>query len=165
LSQHFDINIFPEYISCSQMARLLNLSRSRFYMLIAPEEGIFLPPIYNIETKRPFYTRKMAQTNLDCKRKNQGVNGKICMFYSARHSTTAAPVKKSRKKKNWKNKPTTSDHDQIKSDLESLGLNNISSAQISQVIKECFPEGTDGVDDGDIVRQVYLSIRSTGLRT
>jgi len=164
LSQHFDNHNFPEYISCSQMARLLNLSRSRFYMLIAPEEGIFLPPIYNVETRRPFYTRSMAQTNMECKRKNQGVNGKICMFYSSR-SSTATPVKKSRNKKNMKSKSTTSDHEQIKSDLESLGLKDVSSSQIKQVIKEIFPNGTAGVDDGDIVRQVYLSIKSTGLRT
>lgn len=161
--QQIDSNNFPEYISCSQMARLLNLSRSRFYMLIAPEEGIFLPPIYNIETKRPFYTRKMAQINLDCKRKNQGVNGRICMFYSARHST-ATPIKKSRKKKIVKRKSTTSDYYQIKSDLGSLSLKEVSSAQIGKVIRDCFPNGTDAVDDGDIVRQVYLSIKSTGLR-
>ena len=85
--QHSDVDNLPEYISCSHMARLLNLSRSRFYMLISPEEGIFLPPIYNVETRRPYYTRAMAQTNLECKRRNQGVNGKMCMFYSARSST------------------------------------------------------------------------------
>jgi len=161
--QHSDVDNLPEYISCTMMARLLGLSRSRFYMLISPDEGIFLSPIYNIETKRPYYTRDMASINLECKRKNQGISGKVCMFYSARSSTRNNNGVGNGKNKSREN--GTTEHQQIQSDLESLGLKNISSSQIEKSIKECFPDGTDGVDEGEVVRQVFLSIKSTGLRT
>ena len=133
-------------------------------MLISPNEGIFLPPIYNIQTKRPYYTRKMAQTNLECKRRNQGISGKVCMFYSARTTTATSPLKKRQKIDNGKNTPITIGFDEMKSDLESLGLKSISSSQIRKAIDDCFPDGTDGVDEGDIVRQVFLSIKRAGLR-
>jgi len=162
--QRGDVDNLPEYISCSHMARLLNLSRSRFYMLISPEEGIFLSPIYNIQTKRPYYTREMASINLECKRKNQGISGKVCMFYSARHSSsTRNTTTGNTKNKNREN--GTTEHQQIQSDLESLGLKNILSSQIDKTIKECFPDGTDGVDEGEVVRQVFLSIKCSQPRT
>ena len=155
-----DNSNLPEFISCSMMARLLNLSRSRFYMLISPHEGIFLPPIYNVVTKRPFYTREMAQVNLAAKKRNQGVNGKICMFYSARTTAVKPLVEKSKEKES---RTAISEYDEIKSDLESLGLKGISSSQIRKAIDDCFPDGTDGVDEGDIVRKVFLSIKRAGL--
>ena len=78
----------PEILSIAQMARLLNLSRSRLYQLIT--ENIFLPPIYSPENKRPYFTSDIARKNLDVKQNNVGINGKICMFYTSRISSPSS---------------------------------------------------------------------------
>ena len=48
----------PDILSITQMSKLLNLSRSRFYQLMS--ENIFLPPIYSPENKRPYLPRLLV---------------------------------------------------------------------------------------------------------
>lgn len=48
-------------VSVSEMARMMGLSRSRFYQLI----GSALPfPIYDVATRRPIYDQQLQQTCL-----------------------------------------------------------------------------------------------------
>ena len=49
-------------VSVTEMARMLGMSRSRFYQLI--QEGVFLPPIHDVETRRPFFPPKIQMANL-----------------------------------------------------------------------------------------------------
>ena len=86
-NENFNI---PAIISMSQMARFLQLSRSRLYQLI--DAGILLPPAHLLSNKRPIYTREMALRNLEVKINNTGINGTIIMFYTAR--TTPNTLKK-----------------------------------------------------------------------
>ena len=44
--------------------------------------GVFPPPLYNIETKRPFFTEDMQEVCLEVRRRNCGINGKPVMFYA-----------------------------------------------------------------------------------
>ena len=81
----------PEYINISTMAKLLNLSRSRFYQLV--DQGVFLKPVYLLNNKRPVYSKEMAVRNLEVKNNNFGINGEVVMFYSARTLPTTKPKK------------------------------------------------------------------------
>lgn len=69
-------------ISVSAMAEQVGLSRSMMYIKI--EEGIFPPPVYDVETRRPFYTPDLQRQILNTRRTNRGVNGKLCLFYRPR---------------------------------------------------------------------------------
>ena len=72
----------PAVASISEMARLLNLSRSRFYQLI--EQGVFIPPILSTDNGRPLYRAEMIIRNLEVRRTGIGANGKEVMFYASR---------------------------------------------------------------------------------
>jgi len=143
-------------LSISQMARLLNLSRSRLYQLIS--EGIFLPPIYSPEHKRPYFTGEIAEKNLQVKKRNVGINGKIVLFYSSR--TSSLPKIKNGKQNNGSDtQPAQDNHQDLKDGLAGLGLSNISDTQIESALENCFPGGTENVDAGEILRAVFLSIK------
>ena len=113
----------PEYVSMTQMAKLLNLSRSRLYQLISEE--ILLPPIYSLNNKRPLYTSKMVRRNLEVKKNNVGINGQIIIFYSAK-SKLVQTVKKTKKKSQSEN----SKYEDLIDELEALGITDIKSSQI-----------------------------------
>ena len=143
----------PDILSITQMAKLLNLSRSRFYTLMS--EDIFLPPIYSPENKRPYFTAEIARKNLQVKKNNVGVNGKICLFYSSRNDSSLPVHKKKLGKNNLQNNLTQT----LREGLCALGLNNISYDQIESALKTSFPQGVAGIEEGEILRQVFLSIK------
>src|SRR3990172_12381757 len=79
-------------VSVAEMARMCSLSRARFYQLV--KEGVFPPPLYNIETKRPFFTEDMQEVCLEVRRRNCGINGKPVMFYARRFGSPSMPKPK-----------------------------------------------------------------------
>ena len=151
-----NLNI-PEILSITQMSELLNLSRSRFYKLMS--ENIFLPPIYNVANKRPYFTSDMAEKNLQVKRNNLGMNGRIILFYTARNSSPLVAHKKKSQKKKSNNIPAEDNHQDLKEGLCALGLNGVSDAQIESALKKSFPQGTTNIVDGEVLRAVFLSIK------
>src|SRR5436190_12325877 len=78
-----------DFASVKEMAAMLQMSRSRLHMLI--KEGVFLPPVYDLSTKRPYFPRELIETNLDARRRNCGVNGKPLCFYSPRAAALTVP--------------------------------------------------------------------------
>jgi hypothetical protein len=50
-------------VTVAEMAHMCGLSRARFYQLV--NEGVFPPPLYRIETRRPFFTQEMQETCLE----------------------------------------------------------------------------------------------------
>lgn len=69
-------------VSVAEMARMVGLSRARFYQLI--QAGVFPAPERHAETGRPFYGEEAQRTCLEVRRRNCGVNGKLVLFYSRR---------------------------------------------------------------------------------
>ena len=43
--------------------------------------------------------------------------------------------------------------------LNALGLTTTTAAQVVEVTKELFPNGTDGLDQGDVLRAVFLHLK------
>ena len=147
----------PDILSMSDMARLVNLSRSRFYQLVS--EGIFLPPIYNIENKRPYFTKEIAEKNLQLKRNNVGANGKIVLFYSSRSSSSYTKIGRGSRKVESNRPAAQSNHQDFREGLAALGLRDVSDAQIESAVRSSFPQGAADVADEEILRQVFLSIK------
>jgi hypothetical protein len=153
-----DENI-PSVVSIAQMCKLLSLSKSRFYSLISTSDlsiCFFLPPIYGLENRRPYYSREMAQQNIDFKRNSTGLNNKVLLFYNSRSSVPSVPKPK---KVEQKNQPSIDKHSELMAGLKSLGLSDTTAAQINAALAICFPNGGQNVDDAEKLRAVFRHIK------
>ena len=148
-------NSLPEIISINKLCSMMNISRSRYYQILS--EGLILSPTYSPNSKRPYFTREMALRNLEVKKNNIGVNGKICIFYNVRYSPVSSGNNNSPKKEN--KKKTTDKYEDIIEGLNCLGIENIKISEIEEAIKKSFPNGTDNVDEGEVLRAVFCVIK------
>src|ERR1700686_3066726 len=87
-----DYIVSKSVVSVTEMARMVGLSRARFYQLV--RRGTFPPADEDPVTKRPFFTEEKQRLILEARRRNCGVDGKAILFYSRRKdfgTTKAAP--------------------------------------------------------------------------
>lgn len=90
---------------------------------------------------------------LEVRRRNCGIDGKPVLFYAARHSVPKPTPRR---------RPTPKATDRYADILEgvrALGLTTATAAQVQQAITESFPDGPAGVNPGEIIRAVFLSVR------
>ena len=65
-------------VSVAEMARMVGLSRGRFYQLV----GTAFPwPVYDIKTRRPYYDAEGQSRCLDVRKRNCGIDGRPVLFY------------------------------------------------------------------------------------
>jgi hypothetical protein len=140
-------------VSVAEMARMVGLSRARFYQLVA--EGIFPSPVYDVATRRPFFNEEMQAICMEVRRRNCGVNGKAILFYAARHplGQQPRPVKKSKAESKQKGQ-----YVDLLDGLRSLGL-DVTAAVVEPVVKELFPAGIQQLDCGEVIRSVFLRMK------
>jgi len=138
-------------VSCSEMARMVSLSRQRFYQLI--QAGTFPPPLYDVSTKRPFYDQELQHTCLNVRQRNMGINGKAIMFY-ARGNAIKPP-----RPRHLGKSVNKSQHADLIEGLKSLGLAATSAAQVESAIRELFPGGTAQVEQGEVLRTVFVRLK------
>ena len=69
-------------VSVTEMARMVGLSRARFYQLV--RRGTFPPADQDAVTGRPCYFEEKQRQVLEVRRRNCGVDGKPLLFYSRR---------------------------------------------------------------------------------
>ena len=141
------------FLSCSEVARRLGLSRQRFWQL--RKEGVFPQPQEDAQTGRLFYTEQQFEVCMDLRRRNVGMNGRIVLFYSPRPSV-AAPRAPRKKAAGGKTQPQ---HSFLLAGLRALGLSEISPLEIDRRTKALFPNGIEGVDQGEVVRAIFLAIK------
>ena len=141
---------FKSAVTVAEMARMVGLSRSRFYQLI----GTAMPEPSRDERGRPFYSEDQQRTILDVRHRNCGVDGKPILFYAPRHSApTPAPKRRS------KPQQVHGQHADIVDGVRGLGLTTATAAQVEAEIAQLFPNGTAGVVPGEVIKQVFLSIK------
>ena len=85
-----------EAISVTEMARMVGLSRQRFYQLVV--SGTFPPPVYDVATRRPFYSADLQAVCLEVRKRNCGVNGRPVLFYPRRREIEVGTPRRARKK-------------------------------------------------------------------
>jgi hypothetical protein len=140
-------------VTVSEMARMVGLSRARFYQLV--RAGVFPAPAY--EKGRPVYDEEAQKVCLEVRRKNCGVNGKPVLFYARYRSSVPAKPKKQAAP------PVAKDKDKniaaLLDGLNALGLTTATAAQVEAVTKELYPAGTNGTDQGEVLRAVFLELR------
>lgn len=141
-------------VSVAEMARMVGLSRARFYQLV--KDGIFPAPIYDVESRRPFFNEAMQEICLEVRKRNCGVNGKPILFYSPRHPLghQSRPVKKPKAESKQKGQ-----YADLLDGLKALGLESVTTAQVEPLVKELFPEGIQKLDCGEVIRAVFLRLK------
>jgi hypothetical protein len=139
-------------VTVAEMARMLKLSRSRLYQLI----GSAFPKPSRDDRGRPYYDAEQQAVCLEVRRRNCGVDGKPVLFYAPRHSAPAP-----RRKPKPKAVPA---HAEVLDGVRALGLTMVTAAQVDAAIKQLFPAGINGVDPGQVIRQVFLCIKAQDSR-
>lgn len=129
-------------ISVSSLCRLLKMSRSQFYWHV--KRGTFHAPLYLASNKRPYFTASMVEDNLKARESGVGVNGEYVIFYERRPSRTQA------------------DHSALLEGLRTLGLGTVTPDQLEATLQACFPKGTNGQDEANVLRTVFRHLKRSG---
>ena len=135
-------------VTVAEMARMLGMSRARFYQL--QKAGVFPFPVYDVSNHRPIYVEDAQKVCLEVRRRNCGINGKPVLFYAK--NNMRAPVLKAKKEKPKAN------HADLIDALSSLGLDSTTS-EVNEAIREKFPRGTEGIDESEVIRVVFVHLK------
>lgn len=140
-------------VSITEMARAVGLSRARFYQLI--RRGTFPPPDKEPVTGRPCYFEEGQRRCLEVRRRNCGIDGKPILFYSRRRDFGTKKTKQPKPKIEVAN----GDVKTLLDGLNALGLTTATAAQVEAVTQQLYPNGTEGVEQGQVLKAVFLEIR------
>jgi hypothetical protein len=150
-----------EIVTVTEMARMCNLSRARFYQLV--NESIFPAPSRNQDTGRPYFTREQQEQCLLIRRQNKGANGKAVIFYGNRPLTVQKPTSKRKQFPISKSSKGQNRQDPIIRELQQglaqLGMSNVKEQQVRQALKEKFPDGHRNLDSGELLRTVFGALQ------
>lgn len=138
-------------VSVAEMARMVGLSRSRFYQLIGTG---FPHPERQVGTGRPVYTEAQQEVCLEVRRRNCGIDGKPILFYSRRLGTAPARPKAAKPKLEPKG-----DISALVDGLNALGLATATASQVERAKQDLFPGGTDAIDQAEVLRAVFLHLK------
>ena len=146
-------------VSVTEMARMVNLSRGRFYELV--KAGIMPGPIKCSRTCRPLFTRELQQQALAVRETNVGVDGQYVCFYAQRQPRAVPlPRQTAQEPKPTPNAEPLAD---VLQGLRELGMDGVPTSAVASAVAECFPGGTSGVDDGVVLRSVWSHLRGRKL--
>jgi predicted DNA-binding transcriptional regulator AlpA len=139
-------------VSVSEMASLCQLSRSRFHALV--REGVFPKPVSGGNGKRPYYTQELIERCLEIRRTGIALSGAIVLFNR--------PAKRKATERKRAATPPSADHADLVESLRSLGLATTGEA-VGAAIEKVYPGGVEGVNQGEVIRKVFLHLQ--GRRT
>jgi hypothetical protein len=139
-------------VTVSEMARMVGLSRARFYQLIG---SAFPYPVYNVSTRRPFFDEDLQRVCLEVRRRNCGIDGKPILFYSRRLDL---PTPKKQISNGRSASPKTTKHRSLIVGLAGLGLSGITDQQVEAALLKLYPEGADGVDEATLLRALFVDL-------
>jgi hypothetical protein len=142
-------------VTVAEMARMVGLSRARFYQLI--QAGVFPAPERVKDTGRPFFGEELQKTCLEVRRRNCGVNGQAVLFYARRLPGVATPMRP-RPPKTLPT-PKLDQHDGLLDAVKTLGLTTATATRVAAAVRELFPSGTAGVAEGEVIRMVFLHLK------
>jgi predicted DNA-binding transcriptional regulator AlpA len=138
-------------ISVSMMSKLLLMSRSQFYWHV--RKGTFHAPL-KLTNGRPYYNASQVEDNLKAREMGIGVNGAFVIFYERGEPTDNTPKKPAAKPK--------ADYTELMDGLQALGLTSVTTAAVEKAVVECFPKGTAGQDEQDVLRTVFKHLKRSG---
>ena len=111
--------------------------------------------LYDLTTRRPFYTEEQQQVCLEVRRRNCGIDGKPVLFYANRLASSPRKPKPAKPKL----APRGKDVSALVDGLTALGLSAATGSQVEQATKALFPNGTQGMDQAEVLRAVFLHLK------
>ena len=138
------LSITKQIVSITEMAKMVQLSRARFYQLL--EQGFFPKPLYDDRSKRPYYDLALQKKCLECRQSGIGSDGSYMLFYSPRKNGTTSFIKKKKY-----NDPVSQELTEI---LNSMGIETAFN-EVLKALDKLYPDGTDGIDQGLVTRELY----------
>ncbi|MCD0459544.1 helix-turn-helix transcriptional regulator [Roseiconus lacunae] len=125
------------------------MSRSQFYWHV--KRGTFHAPL-RLSNGRPYFNASQVEDNLKAREMGIGVNGEYVLFYER----SEAPPKP-------KQTPASkTDHRELLESLQTLGLSGLTTKQVVDAVDICYPKGTSGEDENDILRKVFRHLKRAG---
>ena len=143
-------------VSVSEMAALVGLSRQRFYQLVG---SVFPFPIYSVATRRPFYNQDLQQVCLSVRQSNCGIDGKPVLFYAQTNRKADKPSRPSRTTTPPPKETSEKQYPDILAAIRVLGMPSVSSEQITAAVQSVFPSGINGMDQGKVIRAIFLHMK------
>jgi hypothetical protein len=141
-------------VTVAEMARMVGLSRARFYQLIG---SAFPDPVYDVSTRRPFYAEEAQKVCLEVRRRNCGIDGKPILFYCRRGGAPTLSNKSSKAKTKAASSPK---YTAIVDAVKALGLVTVTSEQVAKSVTQLFPSGINSVAEAEVIRAVFVHIQS-----
>ena len=132
-------------VSVSSVCRQLGMSRSQFYLHV--ERGTFHAPLRLPSNQRPYYTASMVEDILRARESGIGCNKEYVLFYDRRPKQEISGTK---------------DHSSLIDGLKNLGLAGVNNQQIEAALAFCFPKGTQGNSESDVLRTVFRHLKRLG---
>ena len=151
MTRNGQLSSLKPIISVGEMARALGHSRARFYQLVGT---IYPLPIYDIQTRRPFYDAPLQQVCRDIRQTGMGWNGQYMLFYSSRLNSAQTPASRSPRRTSRINQESR----ELTETLNSMGL-SVSASQVEQAVKELYPEGLAAEDEGIVIRELFRNLK------
>jgi hypothetical protein len=140
-------------VTVAEMARMVGLSRARFYQLIG---SAFPSPDRDADTGRPYYVEDAQKVCLEVRRRNCGVDGKPILFYARRGGAPTAQAKRRESKPQDKVK---NKYIGIVDAMKGLGLAGVTEQQVSATVTMLFPKGIAQLDQAEVIRSVFVHIQ------
>ena len=135
--------------SLSSLCRLLKMSRSQMYVHI--RKKTFHAPLRLASNNRPYFTASMVEDIIKARETGVGVNGEFVIFYERQPNT-----------KKIEDKKPKADHSALVEGLSLLGLTNVTTEQVEAALIACFPKGTTGQDEANVLRTVFRHMKRAG---
>ena len=135
-------------VSVAEMCRLLRMSRSQFYLHV--KRGTFHEP-QRLGNGRPFFTASQVEDNIKARELGVGMNGQYVLFYDRKPKGESETAE---------DKPKA-DISGLVQGLKSLGL-TVTTQQAEAAVAACYPRGTAGIEETDILRTVFRHLKRSG---
>ena len=143
------MSINKPIVSITEMSRIVELSRARFYQLL--DSGFFPKPLHDERSNRPYYDLELQKKILESRQSGIGVDGSYMLFYSPRKAESHSHIKK--------NKRVDPVVTELAETLESMGL-DVSVKQVQHSLSELYPDGTIDVDQGVVIRELFRYLKN-----
>lgn len=139
-------------VSVTDMARMVGLSRARFYQLV--RRGTFPAADQDAVSNRPCYCEEKQRQILEARRRNCGVDGRPVLFYARRRDAgqSKARLRPARPK---------SDHNQYADVIAYLlgAQITMTAAQVEAFVKDELAKGTGGINTTEGIVQTIIERR------
>lgn len=142
------------FVSVIEMAEMIGLSKSRFHALV--RRGVFPKPVLHESCKRPVFNLESQRKCLEIRQTGIGNDGQPVLFNRMRKN--GQPRKQRQQQPITEPRPAD-DHAGLVEAMKSLGL-TASSEAVAKALAEIYPNGVQGIDQGELIRQVFRHLRS-----